>query len=187
MSRSVLLVLDVQSLIVERYADQDYLHRLGQAVGAARQAGIPVWYAQVAFRPGFPEIHPRNKMFGQLAAAAQRGPMPPNEIHAAIAPQPEDVVVTKKRVSAFAGSDLHTLLRAGEFDHVILTGISTSGVVLSTVREAADLDYRITVLADACADLDPEVHRVLLEKVFPAQAEVLSVADWAGSAVHELV
>jgi len=60
----------------------------------------------------------------------------------------------------------------------VLGGISTSGVVLSTVRQAADLDYRLTVLADACGDWDMEVHRVLTEKVFPRQAVVNTVADW---------
>jgi len=34
------------------------------------------------------------------------------------------------------------------------------------------------VLADGCLDADPEVHRVLMEKVFPRQADVISVADW---------
>ena len=55
-------------------------------------------------------------------------------------------------------------------DSLVLTGIATSGVVLSTLRQAADLDYGLTVLVDACADADPEVHRVLTEKVFPRQA-----------------
>jgi nicotinamidase-related amidase len=52
---------------------------------------------------------------------------------------------------------------------------STNGVVLSTLRAAADMDFRVTVLADGCADPDAEGHRVLLEKVFPRQAEVLTV------------
>jgi nicotinamidase-related amidase len=60
----------------------------------------------------------------------------------------------------------------------VLAGVATSGVVLSTVRQAADLDYRLTVLADGCLDADPEVHRVLVEKIFPRQAEVTTVADW---------
>jgi nicotinamidase-related amidase len=81
-------------------------------------------------------------------------------------------------VSAFAGSDLDVVLRAGEVRSLVLCGIATSGVVLSTVRAAADMDYELTVLADCCADGDPEVHRVLLEKVFPRQAAVLGVADW---------
>jgi len=60
----------------------------------------------------------------------------------------------------------------------VLAGIATSGVVLSTLRQAADLDYRLTVLADGCLDADPDVHRMLVEKVFPRRAEVVSVADW---------
>ena len=63
----------------------------------------------------------------------------------------------------------------------MLTGIATSGVVLSTLRQAADLDFELTVLSDACADRDDEVHRVLTEKVFPRQALVTTVADWASS------
>jgi nicotinamidase-related amidase len=70
------------------------------------------------------------------------------------------------------------VLRAADVDHLVLTGIATSGVVLSTLRQAADLDYRLTVLADGCLDADPEVHRVLTEKVFPRQADVIRIADW---------
>jgi nicotinamidase-related amidase len=88
------------------------------------------------------------------------------------------LVVTKRRVSAFAGSDLDVVQRAGDTDSLVLAGIATSGVVLSTLRQAADLDYRLTVLADGCLDADPEVHRVLLEKVFPRQAGVVRIADW---------
>jgi nicotinamidase-related amidase len=53
-------------------------------------------------------------------------------------------------------------------------------VVLSTLRQAADLDYGLVVLSDGCLDADPEVHRVLTEKIFPRQAEVVTVAEWAG-------
>ena len=89
-----------------------------------------------------------------------------------------EITVVKRRVSAFTGSDLEVVLRGQDIKHIILTGIATSGVVLSTIREASDKDYRITVLADACADGDEEVHRVLTTKVFPRQADVLSVDEW---------
>jgi nicotinamidase-related amidase len=172
--------MDVQRLIVERYADSGYLARLGAALKVARAADLPVIYAIVDFRPGFPEIDPRNKMFGGLAVSRRpAASADANGIHPDVAPAPDDIVVVKKRVSAFAGSDLELVLRSGGIDHLVLTGIATSGVVLSTLRQAADLDYRLAVLSDACADNDPEVHRVLVEKVFPAQAEVLPVADWA--------
>jgi len=85
-------------------------------------------------------------------------------------------------VSASAGSDLEVLLRGLGAGTLVLAGIATSGVVLSTLRQAADLDYRLVVLADACLDADPEVHRVLTEKVFPRQADVLTVDEWVALA-----
>jgi len=60
----------------------------------------------------------------------------------------------------------------------VLTGVSTSGVVLSTTREATDKDYKLTILSDGCADADAEVHRVLTTKVFVRQADVLTVDEW---------
>ena len=81
-------------------------------------------------------------------------------------------------MSAFSGGDLDVVLRARAIDSLVLTGIATSGVVLSTLRQAADLDFALTVLSDGCADPDDEVHRVLIEKVFPSQAQVMTVREW---------
>ena len=94
------------------------------------------------------------------------------EVHPAVAPKPGDVVVTKHRVSAFFGTDLDMVLRANGIETLVLSGIATSGVVLSTIRHAADADYRLVVVSDCCADPDPEVHRVLTEKVFARPATV---------------
>ncbi len=76
------------------------------------------------------------------------------------------------------GSDLEVILRAKNIRHLVLAGISTSGVVLSTVREAADKDYQLTVLSDLCADFDEQVHSLLLEKIFPRQAAVITSRQW---------
>ena len=73
------------------------------------------------------------------------------------------------------------MLRAQDISHIVLTGVATSGVVLSTIREAADKDYHITVLSDCCADADEEVHRVLTTKVFPRQTEVMTAEEWRKS------
>lgn len=181
---TALLVMDVQSGIVDRVADgsEALLERLGRAIAGARSAGLPVVYVRIAFRTGEPEVSSRNRSFSALAGLGGMGlDDPETQIHPAVAPQDGDVVVLKKRVSAFAGSDLAVVLRSKGVDSLVLTGIATSGVVLSTIREAADLDYGLTVLHDACADRDDEVHRILLEKVFPRQAEVLSVDAWVAA------
>jgi nicotinamidase-related amidase len=69
----------------------------------------------------------------------------------------------------------HLRLAARGIDTLVLAGVATSGVVLSTLRDAADRDYRLFVLSDVCADMDPEVHRVLMEKIFPRQADVIAL------------
>src|SRR3984885_8396702 len=176
-SRSVLLLMDFQHGIVERLGAPPVIEAADRAAKAARAAGIAVMFVRVAFRPGYPEVAESNSSFSALAAQggdAFTQDHPVSQVHAA-------PVIIKRRVSAFSGSDLDVLLRAAGADTLILAGISTSGVVLSTLRQAADLDYRLTVLADACADTDVEGHRVLTEKVFPRQALVTTTDDWIAS------
>lgn len=177
--RSALLVMDFQSLIVEGYAaDKDaLLARTSRLLQAARSAHMRVVYVVVGFRPGHPEVSTRNKSFGALKQGGMfAAGTPGTEIHPAVAPRADEVVVTKHRVSAFAGTDLDMVLRANAVDTLVLAGIATSGVVLSTLRHAADHDYAVVVVEDCCADRDSEVHRVLMEKVFARQAEVVSAA-----------
>jgi nicotinamidase-related amidase len=182
-STTALLIMDVQQGIVDRFAsDGTYLPRLASAVSAARAAGIRVIYVTVAFRPGYPEVSEHNRTFAAITGTGRfTDADPATGVPPAVAPAPGEVTVRKLRVSAFTGSDLEVVLRAQGARHLVLAGIATSGVVLSTLRQAADLDYRLTVLSDGCLDADPEVHRVLLEKVFPRQAEVTTIAGWAAS------
>ncbi|HET7580479.1 MAG TPA: isochorismatase family cysteine hydrolase [Bacillales bacterium] len=180
-TRSALLVMDVQNGIVPRFAEnEEVLAPFQSAVEAARNKGIPVIFVRVAFRDGYPEVSANNESF---SAIADHGGMTRTEdstqIHDSVKPRSDEPVVTKLRVSAFTGSDLEVILRGQQIDNLILAGIATSGVVLSTLRQAADKDYGLTVLSDACLDADAEVHRVLTEKVFPRQADVTTVDEWA--------
>lgn len=177
---TALLVMDYQTGILGLVPDKQeaLLAQTTSLLEAARKASVRVIYVVVGFRPGYPEVSPRNASFGPIAksgrfAAGSAG----TEIDPRVAPKDGEVVVTKHRVSAFAGTDLDMILRAHAIDTLVLAGISTSGVVLSTTRHAADADYRIVIAADACLDPDAEVHRVLLEKVLARQATVASVAD----------
>jgi nicotinamidase-related amidase len=178
---SALLVMDMQTQILRRLPEtSQLLSAINKAIAHARENKIPVMYIRVGFRRGAPEINMNNKAF---AAGKDRWTDANMEewlkIEPSIAPSPGDIVVIKRRVSAFTGSDLEVVLRSLGIQHIILTGVATSGVVLSTLREAADKDYRITVLSDCCADADEEVHRVLITKVFPRQADVVGVEEWS--------
>jgi nicotinamidase-related amidase len=177
---SALLVMDMQSSILNRLTDaSSVLVNVKKALGLARNRKIPVIYVVVGFRPGTPEINTNNKAFTTYKQSLVSANMEEMiKIHPELSPQPGEVTVVKRRVSAFTGSDLEVVLKAFSVQHLIITGVSTSGVVLSTIREAADKDYTLTVLSDCCADLDEEVHRVLMNKVFPRQADVMTLDEW---------
>jgi len=177
---TALLVMDMQSAVLDMVADKKdaLLAQTSKLLDAARKASVRVIYVVVAFRPGYPEVSPRNVGFAQILASGRfTAGSAGTEVHPALAPRADEVVVTKHRVSAFAGTDLEMILRAHGIDTLVLAGISTSGVVTSTVRHAADADYRLVIVEDGCADPDAEVHRVLLEKVLARQAAVVKTAD----------
>jgi len=175
-NRTALLVMDLQNDIVARIGDKAIvtLERAAEVLAAARRARLPIIYVVVGFRPGYPELNARNLA---LATVARDGRFvvatPGADIAPAVRPQDGEVVVLKHRAGAFTGTDLEMILRAKGIDTLVLLGLVTSGVVLSTVRQGADADYRLVVVKDACADADDEVHRVLTEKVFVRQATVV--------------
>ncbi len=179
---TAVLAMDFQNRIVDMIDDKEALvARTAALLDAARAAGSLVIYIVVGFRPGFPEVSSRNKSFSAIKASGGFGAGDSMNIHATVAPKDGDVVVTKHRVGAFLGTDLDMILRAHDIDTLVLSGISTSGVVLSTLRYAADADYKLVVAQDCCADPDAEVHRVLTEKVFARQAEIVSATDVAAA------
>lgn len=176
-AHTALLVMDYQVDVVTRYTqkDQRLLDRAAETLNSARAAGIPVIYIAVQFRAGYPEINPRNPTFAALRDSGRLlAGSPGAAIHPQVAPQPDEPVAIKRRVGAFSTTDLETILRAQSVTTLVLMGIATSGVVLSTIRWAADMDYDLAVVEDCCADNDAEVHRVLMHKVFPRQARVIS-------------
>jgi nicotinamidase-related amidase len=178
-NRSALLVMDLQSDIVARFGDGGgaLLERCAGVIAAARAAKLPIIYVVVGFRPGYPELDTRNATFAAVAKSGRFLAAPGSDIAPAVRPHDGDVIVVKHRVSAFASTDLDMILRAKRVDTLILLGIATSGVVLSTVRHAADADFRMIVVKDCCADADDEVHRVLTEKVFVRQTTVTTAAE----------
>lgn len=177
---SALLVMDFQTAAVEMVPaeKEGLLTRTAMLVDGARAAGVRVIYVVVGFRAGYPELSPRNQVFAPIRGSGRfvEGSAG-TEVHAAVAPEPGDVVITKHRASAFFGTDLDVILRAGGIETLLLAGVVTSGVVLSTVRHAADADYRLVVVEDCCADRDAEVHRMLMDKVFARWTTVVKAED----------
>jgi len=150
---------------------------VGKAVAvqsAARKAGVMVCYCATVFRPGYPEIGRRNKTFSQRKASGQTAiPDPMDVIHPSVRPLEGEVVVGKHRVNALYGTGLDVALRANNILDLVVLGYATSGVVLSTVRYAADLDFNLYVVEDCCSDSDADVHEFLTQRIFPRQAAVV--------------
>jgi nicotinamidase-related amidase len=182
-SRSAVLSMDMQTGIVSVYLkdNPDMVPRAANLLKRARDAGLTIIHVRVGFRPKLPEICPRNKIFESIRNSPQHQQFfegASGEIHPAVAPQGDDIVVVKHRVNAFAGTDLQMILRATEIDTLVLFGIATSGVVLSTLLDACDADYRLIVIRDCCADPDQELHAALLDRCFPRRAQVISAAEF---------
>jgi nicotinamidase-related amidase len=179
-SHTALLVMDYQAGIVGRVDEADeLLQQARAAVALVRDWGGQVGYVRVAFEDEDFDF-PDSSRMGALvrdSGGALHADSPTTAIDERVAPAAGDVVVRKTRVGAFSTTDLHDQLQDLGVDTILLAGISTSGVVLSTVIEAHDLDYRVVVLADGCADTDPEVHAFLLEKILPRRAAVITLGE----------
>ncbi|MBN9390003.1 MAG: cysteine hydrolase [Chloroflexi bacterium] len=181
-NRSALLIMDFENDIIARFVKNpaELLDRTANLIKGAREAGVPVIYLVVRFRAGYPEINPDlniRVLKGIRASGILLEGTTGSEIAAQVAPLPGEPVVVKKRSGAFSNTELATLLKARDVNCLILAGIATSGVVLSTVRWAADADYEQIVVEDCCADGDEEVHRVLTGKVFPTHATVAQAQE----------
>jgi nicotinamidase-related amidase len=185
-AHTAILSMDCQAGIVSIYAREAkdaFLVRVATVLNHARAAGMTIIHIQVGFRPGLPEISSRNALFGAIKSSDQHQRLfrePLGLIPDTIAPQGEEIVITKHRISAFAGTDLAMILRAREIDTLVLYGIATSGVVLSTLTEAADADYRLAVIGDCCADLDAALHDCLIQRFFPTRGSVFSSESFTG-------
>ncbi|MDA1061692.1 MAG: cysteine hydrolase [Chloroflexi bacterium] len=160
--RTAVVIMDFQNRIVGNYAsDQERtVERAGVVLAAARAAGarvIHVMHRGGAFEADSPDV----------------------EIHPGVAPVEGETVLRKIRAGSFSTTGLEALLREDGRDSLVLMGVATSGCVLSTVRWGADVSFRLMVVRDACDDMDAEVHRVLTEKIFPRQAEVLTADEFA--------
>ncbi|MFH1639222.1 MAG: cysteine hydrolase [Chloroflexota bacterium] len=121
----------------------------------------------------------RHKVMPVINVEVRRGERAPEtEIHPAMAPQPGEALLTKRRTGPFSTTNLDEILKKQGITTLVLMGLRTSGCILTTVRWAADIDYSLIVLADCCADAEDDVHRILMEKVFPRQAHVITSQEF---------
>jgi nicotinamidase-related amidase len=98
-----MLPADLQGLLIKRAT---------KLLKEARRAKIQIIYVVVRFRDGYPEVNLQNKLFSSLKQSGRLIEATPGaEINSGVAPQPGDIVVTKRRVGAFSTTDIETILR----------------------------------------------------------------------------
>jgi nicotinamidase-related amidase len=184
-ARTALLAMDYQAGIVGRIPGADALLTTVDAVtGTLRARGGHVGWVRVGFDDDDLAAIPTHSVMAGMTAPDRgedfHADSPATQLDRRLHPQPEDIVVRKTRVGAFTTTDLGSRLRQRGVDTLVLAGISTSGVVLSTVREAMDRDYRIVVIADLCADPDADTHRFLTGRLFPRHTIVVTADALSG-------
>jgi nicotinamidase-related amidase len=113
----------------------------------------------------------------RAGAPAQTPPDGWNQLVPELAPQPDDLQLTKTGWGSFTGTALDEILRERGVTQVVLTGIATSLGVESTAREAKDRGYNVVFAVDAMTDLNPAAHEGSLGWSFPIIGEVGTTAE----------
>ena len=163
MAKTVLILLDLINELIHdqgKFAERGYptfvrehhvLENVSHAIAQARQRAIPIIFMRIGFSPDYVEWPETSPLLGPAReyGALQLGTWA-TEIHEDVERQPQDLVLTKHRVSAFYGTPLDLILRNLKAENLLLGGVSTDLVVQTTAREAHDRDYHVVVLEDLC-------------------------------------
>lgn len=138
-------------------AEHGTLSRVRRAQDRFRAAGLPVVHVRVGFYPGYAQSPKGSPLMGQ---AHDFGAFDLSgwggQFLDEVAPQGEELIITKHRVGSFHGTALELTLRNMGVTHVFLAGVATDMVVESTAREAHDRDFLVSVVADCCIAANEE-------------------------------
>ncbi|MFF7397553.1 isochorismatase family cysteine hydrolase [Achromobacter sp. NPDC008082] len=175
-ARSALLVMHYQTDIINLFPSvaPTLLANTRTLCDAARRQGIKVYFVQIRFSPGYPEVSPLNKN-GQ--GIKQLGLFIDDQISPELGRQPDEPIIIAHRASVFFGTDLELRLSAQGIDTLLMVGIASTGVMLSSIAHASDSDYRLFTVKDCCYDPDSIVHEHLFATAFASRSTVLSLAD----------
>ncbi len=178
--KTVLIICDYQLGIGDLPFAKAAVSHAAAALETGRKAGMLIVFTKVAFQPGYTDISPDNQAFATYKAKDLLPP-PASRLIPTFQPRPNEILLNKDRFNAFIGNDLRIILRAQDVKRLVIAGVATSGVVVSTFCAAADEDFELIILSDACADPNPRLNDELMTNLFPRSARVLSVSAWAAS------
>jgi nicotinamidase-related amidase len=171
--RTALVIIDLQNGVVGLntvHPTADIVARSVTLAESFRKHGLPVVLVNVNGRP--PGRTDRSSAAGALAFATGWDELVPE-----LAPQHDDLLITKQTGSAFPNTGLHEALTARGVTHIVLAGISTSNGVESTAKSAFELGYNVTVAVDAVTDASEENHNHSLTRALPSLSETGTTDD----------
>jgi nicotinamidase-related amidase len=124
-----------------------------------RAAGDKVIHVHLAFGPDYAD-HPASSplLGGARANGILSDGTPSVAIVESVAPKSGDLVMTKKRVSAFYGTSLEIALRSLGVTELVIAGVATDLAVQSAARDAHDRDFSVTIASEACAAASDDDH-----------------------------
>lgn len=147
-------------------------------LAAAREKGAAVIYVGREHRAGYPDqpSHCQLDQGVQASGALLAGTWGA-EIHEDLKPAAGDLVIIKRRVDAFHGTELQQTLTARKIETVVLTGVATTFVVETTARTAADAGYHVIIPRDCVAGLTTESSDFVLDNILPMIATITTSAE----------
>jgi nicotinamidase-related amidase len=163
---TALIVIDLQTGIAAYptvHPVDDIAQRAGALADAFRSHGLPVVLVNVAGQPP-----------GRTDQGARRlGTLSDDwaDLLPVLNQQPDDHIVTKRARSAFTQTGLHEHLTKLGVTQVVVVGVSTSGGVESTARDAHENGYNVTLAIDAMTDMSLDSHEHSIARIFPRIAE----------------
>jgi biuret amidohydrolase len=144
-----------------------------RALERARRTGWTIAHIHIAFAPDYSDLLRNCRLFlkTETLGALKRGSWGAAAF-AGFEPVGDEIVVTTNCNSGFRRTDLETELKERGIDRVNVMGLATQFSVEHTVRDAADIGYRVRLFADCCASGDMEAHRATLHTM-PLLADVM--------------
>ena len=148
-----------------------------EAIRKAREAGVKIGYVRIGFSADYRECPPNSRIFqGAKKAGMFKLGGWGTEVHPALAPQPGDFDIIKHRVSPFYATALEAILPAQQIKRLYVSGVSSSGAVLSAAKDGHDRGYDVFVLDDCCCALNESQHQAVIDQV-KRMTTVLTAAE----------
>jgi len=177
MPQYVMIVIDMLNDFLNQWDPkrrQSLIQSINELVAGCRTSNVPIIWIRQEFDPSLNDafLDMRKK---QIAINIKG--TPGCQIASDLDVQPGDVVVVKKRYSAFFGTNLDALLEQLEANTLILAGINTHACVRMAAIDAYQRDYEVVLAKDGVDSYDREHHDVSLRYMDGKIARILSNQD----------